>query len=480
MKKVIYLLLLAWASGLNVAAQIVYKDQVRIENQSITRNEDNRLTIAMDIVMQPNMKISSNNAAILTPMLESKGHNMVLPAILVYGRRRALVNGRNGSVPKDAYTIIRRQRKAEQRVSYLVQVPYEKWMRQSNLIMNADLCGCRNIVESNTLEPITTLNITPAKPQPHIAYISPRKETETKQRSIKGKAYLDFPVSKTEIYPDYRNNKLELAKIRATIDTIRNDRYTTITNISIEGFASPEGSYSNNARLAQARALALTNYVRNYYNFPEEMTTVKSIPEDWVGLRQFIAASGMDKKEEMLQIIDSREQNYDKKENKLRGLIGPLTYKYLREECYPALRHSDYIVSYTIRAFNLEEIKELLHTSPQYLSLQEIFKAAQSYEPGSEAFNDAFLVAVTMYPDDATANLNAASIEIQRGGDLTAAKKYLKKADPAQGATLNNLGVIALLENDLDVATDYLQRAQTAGCKEADANLKELSKLLEF
>lgn len=479
MRKAIYLLI-ALASGLSAAAQTVYKDQVRVENQSISRNPDNRLTIAMDIVLQPNMKISSNNAAVLTPILENKGRSMALPAVLVYGRNRALVNGRNKEVPKDSYAIIRRKHKKEQRVSYLVQVPYEKWMRQADLVMDADLCGCRNVVEANTLDPITTLNIAPVKPQPNIAYIVPKNDPNVKQRYVEGKAYLDFPVNKTEIYPDYRNNKLELAKIQATIDTIRNDKFTTITHIGIEGFASPEGSYKHNAHLAQARALALTEYVRSYYHFPEEMTTVASTPEDWAGLRRFIVSSQIDRKEEILQIIDSPETNYDQKENKIRTLIGPAAYKHLIEECYPALRHSDYKVSYTIRSFNLEEIKELLHTTPRYLSLEEIFKAAQSYEPGSEEFNDAFLVAVAMYPNDATANLNASSMEIQRGGDLAAAKKYLKKADPAQGATLNNLGVIALLENELDAAGDYLKRAQAAGCKEADANLEELRKLLEF
>ena len=66
MKKVIYLLLLVILPRLSAQAQTVYKDQVRVENQSITRSDDNRLTIAMDIIMQANMKISSNRSATLT------------------------------------------------------------------------------------------------------------------------------------------------------------------------------------------------------------------------------------------------------------------------------------------------------------------------------------------------------------------------------------------------------------------------------
>ena len=65
MKKVIYLILLVTLPGLKSQAQstVVYKDQVRIENQSVTRSEDNRLTISMDIIMQANVKITSNRFA---------------------------------------------------------------------------------------------------------------------------------------------------------------------------------------------------------------------------------------------------------------------------------------------------------------------------------------------------------------------------------------------------------------------------------
>lgn len=481
MKKVIYLLLLAILPELNIQAQtVVYKDQVRVENQSVTRSDDNRLTIAMDIIMQANMKISSNRSATLTPILEANGHSKALPAIVVYGRRRALVNERGNTVPKDAFVILRRKRKTEQKVSYLVQLPYEGWMQKANLVMDADLCGCRNIVEANTLDPITTLNIERIKLQPNIAYITPKAE-KIKHRAVEGSAFLDFPVNKTVIYPDYRRNQAELAKIRATIDTIRNDKNISITSIRLEGYASPEGSYANNDRLAKGRTAALLNYVRNYYDFPEGLLTMSSTPEDWAGFRKFIENSALPQKEELLQIIDLDEKDMDAKEKRIARFVGAETYRFLLNECYPALRHSDYTVSYTVRGFNIEETKEIIHTHPQQLSLQEIFNLAQTYEQGSEEFNHAFQVAALMFPNDPTANLNAAAMEIQRGGDLSIAKKYLEKADPNEGATLNNKGVIALIEGNLDAAEQYFDRAKEAGTTtEAEGNLQEVAKQRNF
>ncbi|ADV43896.1 DUF3868 domain-containing protein [Bacteroides helcogenes] len=481
MKRAIYLILLIMLPALKPAAQsvVVYKDQVRIENQSVTRSDDNRLTIAMDIIMQSNMKISSNRAATLTPMLEADGNTKALAPVVVYGRRRNLVSERNKSIPKDAFAIIRRKRKTEQKVSYLVQLPYEAWMQHANLTLDADLCGCRDVVEASELDPITTLNIERTKLHPAIAYIAPKAE-EVKHRAEVGSAFLDYPVNKTVIYPEYRRNQSELAKIRAIIDTIRADKNISITGIRMEGYASPEGSYANNTRLAKGRTEALLNYVRKLYNFPEDMLTMTSTPEDWAGFRKFVGQSSLPQKEEILQIIDLDEKDMDAKEHRIARFVGPDTYRFLLNECYPALRHSDYTVSYTVRGFNVDETRELINTRPQQLSLQEIYNLAQTCKAGSEEFNHAFQVAVLMFPNDPTANLNAAAMEIQRGGDLSAAKKYLAKADASRGETQNNLGVIALMEGDLDAAAEHLNRAQEAGITEAGANIEELTKQRNF
>lgn len=482
MKKEAYLIvLMAVMPGASALAQgTVYKNQVRVENQSVTRSDDNLLTIGMDVIMQANMKLTSNNAATLTPILEADGRTKALPPIVVYGRNRQLIHERNGALPTDAYKVIRRARGEEQKVDYLVQFPYEAWMKNANLVMDADICGCRDLVEAQTLDPITQLNIVRERLQPAISYIAPKAE-EIKHRAVEGKAFLDFPVNKTVIYPDYRRNQAELAKIRATIDTIRADKNISITGINLHGYASPEGSYANNDRLAKGRTQALLAYVRNLYDFPDRQLTMSSTPEDWAGFRRFVEASSLEQKEEVLQIIDLEEADMDAKEKRIARFVGAETYRYLLNECYPALRHSDYVVAYTVRGFNVEETRELIGKQPQLLSLQEIFNLAQTCQPGSEEFNECFRVAVTMFPDDPTANLNAAAMEIQRGGDLTAAKKYLAKADASLGEVQNNLGIVYLMECDYEKAETCFKKAQELGIgQEVESNLKQLAKQRSF
>ena len=131
------------------------------------------------------------------------------------------------------------------------------------------------------------------------------------------------------------------------------------------------------------------------------------------------------------------------------------------------MRHSDYTVRYVVRGFDVEEAKQIIKLRPQQLSLQEMFLVAQTYEKGSDEFNEVF-------DDDPTANINAAAIELQRG-DLQQAVRYLDKADAQASATLNNRGVLKLLQGDLDSAENYFKQAQAKDSVEAGANLEEVT-----
>ena len=100
---------------------------------------------------------------------------------------------------------------------------------------------------------------------------------------------------------------------------------------------------------------------------------------------------------------------------------------------YPALRHSDYHIKYKVRPFNVEEAKDIIKTRPQLLSQNEMYMVAQTYEPGSHEFNEIMEIAVRMFPNDPTANLNAACIRLN-AGDAAGAKPYLDKAGDSEEA----------------------------------------------
>ena len=76
------------------------------------------------------------------------------------------------------------------------------------------------------------------------------------------------------------------------------------------------------------------------------------------------------------------------------------------------------------------------------------------------------------FPENETANNNAAAVLIQNG-ELATAGRYLEKAGDG-GITQNNRGIIYLLDGDMKKAETYFTKAQSLDCEEASANLQEL------
>ena len=304
--------------------------------------------------------------------------------------------------------------------------------------------------------------------QPHyqLAYVTPQAEQE-KTRQLSGRAFLDFVVDKTDIRPTYRGNAAELAKVLQTIDVVRRDTFTTITHISIHGYASPESPYQHNAYLAQARAEAFAAYVQGLISLPKSLFTIQSTPEDWEGLSAALMDNGQWITDDVRAIVVS-DDDPDAKERQLKKMY-PREWRWMLDSIFPALRHSDYEVSYTVRPFTVEEAARIIREKPQHLSLNEMFLVANTYEPGSQDYNDVFETAVRMYPNDATANLNAAVIALSKN-NLDDAKRYLAKAGSSAEAQ-NARAVVAIRENRLDDADRLLRQLSLP---QAAHNLREL------
>ena len=256
-----------------------------------------------------------------------------------------------------------------------------------------------------------------------------------------------------------------------TIDVVREDKNVEITGINIHGYASPDGPYANNDRLSRERAASLKNYVAHLYPIEANLFSSNSTPEDWDGFRRKVQQSNLANKEEIIKISNSSLAP-DDKDKRIRQLY-PHDYAVIMSDIYPRLRHSDYTVSYTVRPFSVEEAKQILKTRPQQLSLQEMFMVAQTMEPGSAEFNEVFDIAVRMFPDDPTANLNAACADLQRR-DIASAEKHLQKVDNS-AAALNARGALAVMKKDYQLARQLFADAAAAGSEDAKANAKRIA-----
>lgn len=299
-------------------------------------------------------------------------------------------------------------------------------------------------------EPINVEYDTRLRVIPVLPYILPAVE-DVKVRRIFGRAFIDFPVNETVINPNYRRNPQELRRILATVDSALFDRSMQVTSISLHGYASPESSYSNNARLSKGRAASLQSYLQKHYSFKSSLFVLENTPEDWDNLRNFIAAGDrkrvkgdvwyesqnifdtpetpeviLNNRDELLRVIDMQIEK-DEKEEMLKRVGNGEPYKWLIKYVYPGLRHTDYIIEYVVRHYPVKEARRLIYTHPEALSTNEMYQVANSYSVGSDGWLDALLIAAKQYPEDETANLNAACacVRVKR---LKDAKRYLLMA----------------------------------------------------
>ena len=429
--------------------------------------EGSNLDVSVDLNIEE-LLVKNNTLVTLTPVLINGEDSTCLSTVGFYGRRRWFWYQRNEDRVPDAFKEFSvREKDIPQTWSWKESLPFEEWMNGSTLALRRQVYGCCNEVRYEDMVDLGHF----VQYIPKFIFITPEYET-VKSRHVEGRAYVDFPLSKTVIYPDYRDNQREIGKILASIDTLKRDSDIEIKSLSIKGFASPEGPYDNNTRLAKGRTEALKTYVSNLYSFSDNFITTSFESENWEGLREYVLASGISHRQEILDIIDIENRDPDTKEWILKSRY-PEEYKYLLANCYPALRRSDYYIEYTVRNYSdIAEIERVFRTSPGKLSLHELYLLASKYEIGSPEFEQVFDVAVTLYPEDELANTNAAGAAL-KAGRLDKAGEYLAKAGDSAHAEYFR-GIYSWLSGDRDGALEHFAKAEKGGIAEASDAISKI------
>lgn len=228
-------------------------------------------------------------------------------------------------------------------------------------------------------------------------------------RTLNGSAFIDFPVNETTIYPRYRDNPNELKKLESSIEKVIGDEAVKILSISLHGYASPESPYSNNERLARERSYEIRRHVMEKYNIAADIISAAYTPEDWAGLRKYVEEKLQQRsyRAEILELIDT-PMDEDEKELKLKKIGGGKPYQELYTIIYPALRHTDYVITYQIEDNKAPmDVKKLIYRHPELLSLGDITREAVSHEEGSAEWYDILQIGVRQFATEPIALYNA-------------------------------------------------------------------------
>lgn len=460
--------IIALILSLSIQAQtVVTKEQgsVRTTSSSLYKmGKELVVSISIDITRD----FSPNESMVLVPVItDSPEHQLELPPIYINSRKQHIIFQRETSKKEKEAQALQRKNGVRQTMHYLQSVPFEKWMNRAALSLIERSCGC-GIPGTEDFTCIARLHPQPM-PAPQLAFLTPQIE-KSKIRKEKGSAFIDFPVNVAVINDKYSNNAAELNKIIETINTIKKDSNVSITHISIHGYASPDGPLRTNERLSRERTQALKEYVSRLYTFEGKDIHTSYTPEDWEGFEALLGDTVFQQKEAIMRIVTS-DRHPDHKEKMIKSRF-PAFYRFASRHWFTLLRHSDYTVEYHVRPFTVEESQKVFDTNPKNLSLEEMFRLALTHSPGSKMYNRIFMTAVQLFPDNPTANLNAACIALMQK-DTKTATTFLRKAPAVPEKTLAE-GVACFLQGDYEKAETLFRQAKDAGLPQADKNLKQI------
>ena len=152
-----------------------------------------------------------------------------------------------------------------------------------------------------------------------------------------------YPVGKTELHEDYMDNANTLYRIQKYLE-----QSPQIDSITIYSYASPEGPYSLNKRLAAERGKTAKQYLLKHLpadrHLPDSLFIIDPTAENWQGLRDlvFYQYPHADK-EAVLALIDREDITDERRKVLLKRLNAGKPWIYILKNLMPQLRYATWV-----------------------------------------------------------------------------------------------------------------------------------------
>lgn len=408
--------------------------QTVISNESLTHDGTN-VTVTFDI--DTDVKdLPSNRKEVIMPYIYNGKDTIYMDVVEIYGKGRYKRERQVNAIVGDKdWELGDNQTLKGEVYHYRDQVPLKRWMNPANLGIRRQLVGCaceKEWGEENITEgvPLFEEPALPARRIPEYILVDASRAWDFGQDELE----IIFKVSKIEIDSSVFNNEVTFGKILAAVDKIFSNPYYKIDKIEVAGYASPEGRPAFNKWLGENRAKALIDYIiehRPQYNLTRDDFRIRNGEENWAGLRRVVAASDLEQKERVLQIIDDENIPGELKKDKIRWIDRAKTWKQMLKDIYPHLRCARYLAVY--------------------------------YDSTN---------------DEAVDIINQAN-QLIREGKYAEAYEHIKPVDNDMRA-YNTVGVALMMQGEFEKAMPWFEKALEANTPSAQQNIDAINAEYEF
>jgi Flp pilus assembly protein TadD len=257
------------------------------------------------------------------------------------------------------------------------------------------------------------------------------------------------------------------------LQRINNDRQgLNLDNVEVSAYASPDGGFSINDRLAAERQKNSEQYVNQELKRIQMKANVdaKYTAQDWEGFQELVKASDIQDKDVILRVL-SMYKDPEEREQQIKNISS--AFRELADGILPQLRRARLTINYETVGRSDDQILAQIKSDARQLSVEELLYGAALKDNLNDK-EDIYKLTTEVYPNDARAYNNLATIQYARG-NYKAANQYIEKAQ-SLAANLPeakaNLGMIALQAGDLKTAEQYIAAATGAnGLQEVLGNL---------
>ncbi len=296
------------------------------------------------------------------------------------------------------------------------------------------------------------------------ATILPAESKDAFQRVINEKYAADimFLINQANI----RSSQLKtdaMAELKKVIAEANAEDARVLKEINIQSYASPDGGYERNYKLAGNREKETQKYLNkqlkkdNITEFGE--LTAQFTAQDWEGFQKLVAQSDIQDKDLILSVL-SMYKDPEQREKEIRNLSS--VFEQLAETILPQLRYSRITASIDVIGKSDSEIKALAASNPAALSLEEILYAATLTNDNNERMA-IYKAATKQYPNDYRTWNNLGLTQYVAGDADAAAASFKKAASLSKNAETNmNLGLIELANGNNSKANQYFGAATSA------------------
>ncbi len=284
------------------------------------------------------------------------------------------------------------------------------------------------------------------------------------QRIIKQKqeANIKFLIAQANL----RASELKSVSITDLVKILKeiNDNAETraLDNIEVSAYASPDGGFAFNEKLAEKRQNVSADYLRKELKKIKMDASIdtKFTAEDWEGFQQLISQSNLQDKAVILRVL-SMYQDPEERETQIRNMSE--IYTDIKEGILPELRRARLIVNYDIIGRSDEQIVAQYKSDASKLSVEEMLYGAALASNNAEK-KAWYEKTAQLYPSDYRAFNNLAQLAYQQG-DAATAQQLLTKAQGVNrsAAPVNtNLALLALVQGNAKQAETYLAQGTGA------------------